>query len=235
MELHIYMRYLLPILLSINLFHSYVMGQEVSGARYHMKYPMMFNKAFIKSPYDSLKIQSKMEESMWEFIDFIRIENDLVQLFWKYDGSLDGIKVYSNFNEKTYHFDVDGNLSVEKIKSRSTIDYGFIESEGDSLFVYSISQYKGVAVKVWVCDRITHSKNEYNNSFGMQPEISLFTQLHLSPSQIVIGNTAMVMEWVSNVSYSQFQTKQDYLEFLNGMKSKKKRLLLRNDISFKLD
>jgi len=223
------MKLKLKILLLILSFQPIILiGQEMQSVRYKVTSNGLLN--MMKDyPEKKESIEKNMTSNTPKHIDFVLIDDELIEVFWGYQNNLMGIKIYSK--GKLYAISVKNEFVIENQNQNTqtdTIQYKRIETKNDAIIKYELTEEGAMPLTVTLNDTLENDNFSHQASLNDYPEISIITDFKIFPKKYVFGKPKayMTFDFLKKLEPKLFKSKKDYLEFMANIDSKEKRQLL---------
>lgn len=221
--------FLISIILSISAFSAF--SQQIETVRYNVKQNALLD--LIKEyPNKSESIQQKIESETFHYVDIIRIQNDIVQIFWSHNNTIMAIKVYSK--SQIHSVSDENDLIIEKMNSeRDTMVINRTQSKTDSTFSYYIYESGAFPLTIELNDSLNTDSTNIISVYNNYPEIEFISYFGLFPLEFVFGKpkALMTFELMTILDSCLIETNEEYWDFKTNIKSKKKRLVLLNKLN----
>ena len=220
------------ILLLFLTFQSVIsIGQEIQSVRYKVTSNSLLE--MIKDyPEKKESIEKNIISNTPKHVDFILIDDEIIQIYWSYQNNLMGIKIYSK--EKIYSISPDNELLTENINvEKDSIQFKRIKTKNDSINKYELIEKSAMPLIVVLKDRLENdnfSKLTIHNGY---PEITIITEFKIFPKKYIFGmpKAFMTFDFLTDLKFETFESKKEYSEFTNNIDSKEKRQLFIEKIS----
>jgi len=222
----------LKILILILTFQSIILiGQETQSVRYKITSNSLLD--MIKDyPEKKESIENNIISNTPKHIDFVLIDEDLIQIYWSYQNNLMGIKIYSK--EKIYSISAENELLTENQSTETdSIHFERIETKNDSINKYELREKSAMPLIVVRKDRLENDNFSRLTVLNGYPEISIITDFKIFPEKYIFGKPKafMTFDFLTDLKFEMFESKKEYLEFINDIDSNEKRQLLIEKIS----
>jgi hypothetical protein len=223
-------KFSIPFYLVISLFCSITaFGQDIKSVRYNVT-PNIMLDLIDKYPEEKESIEKRIKSESMKYVDFILIENELIQVYWRHDNSLMGVKIYSKSN--IYTLSSENELTIEK--AHSEIDSIFFKKTiktNDSLYQYELSEKNAFPLTILLEDSLT-TKFEQKRFINNYPEIMFIVEYGIFPTKLIFGQPKAIMTFdlLQIFQTSVIKSKEEYLELIINIKKKKKRKKILNRI-----
>ena len=220
------------ILLIILTFQSIILiGQETKSVRYKVTSNSLLD---IIEDYPEKKesIENNIITSTPKYVDFVLIDGEIIQIYWSYQNNLMGIKFYSK--EKIYSISPDNELMTENISAeKDSIQFKRIETKNDSINKYVLVEKSAMPLTVVLKDRLENDNFSHLTTHNGYPEISIIKDFKVFPEKYIFGKPKVFMsfDFLTDFKFEVFESKKEYLEFINDINSNEKRQLILEKIS----
>ncbi|WP_299229114.1 hypothetical protein [uncultured Psychroserpens sp.] len=220
------------ILLLTLTFQSIILtGQEIQSVRYKVTSNSLLD--MIKDyPEKKESIKNNIVSNTPKHVDFVLIDDELIQMYWSYQNDLIGIKIYSK--EKIYSISAENELLTENQSAEiDSIRYKRIKTKNDSINKYELAEKGAMPLIVFLKDGLENDNFSRLIFFKGYPEISIVTDFKVFPEKYIFGKPKafMTFDFLTNLNFEIFESKKEYLKFINDIDSNKERQLLIEKIS----
>lgn len=203
--------------------------QDIQSVRYNVT-PNIMLDLIDKYPQKKEHIEKRIKSELMKYVDFILIENELVQVYWRHDISLMSIKIYSK--NKIYNLSSENELTEDSVNSESdTVFYKRIKNTA-ILYHYELTETNAVPLLIKLTDSLANDSFEQKTPINDYPEIGFIIDFKIFLEELVFGKPKSMMTFDSMKTLEKSPIESnEYLELISSIKSKNKRKKVLDRIS----
>ena len=203
---------------------------SIQGVRYDVTSNMLLD-LIEKFPNKKDDIEKTITSESPQYIDFLKINTDVIELKWKYDSSLMSVTIYNQ--NQIYHISNTNELLT--MPNTSAIDTLHILKRAidiDSLFSYQLKEKDAMPLQVFVTDEITTQQLPLHNRINDYPEITVITDLNVFPRTYVFGipNAFLTYNFKTELVIDEQKLKDLYDAWLKNPESTNERKQLLDEL-----
>ncbi|MBI1221025.1 MAG: hypothetical protein GC180_00340 [Bacteroidetes bacterium] len=198
--------HLLFIFLSILLFNKMIIAQNIHGVRYQVV-PEMLIQLARNYPDQKENIEQKMKESVPGYVDYIRLDSSLIQVYWNDTGRLIGVKVHSAPDRAIYFIDSTAQVRKDTLTPvRDTLEIKLMESSSEKNITLLIQEPLSIPVQITYQSDSFYTPMLLANFLTFpNPEIAFILQSGIYPDTMSFGYPLPIMLYykTSQIAYNR--------------------------------
>jgi hypothetical protein len=197
-------------------------SQSLTCARYKQTPNALLDMISIY-PEKEAKIRGKIESELMEYMDFIVLENTLIQVNWGYNKALMSVKVFTNNQVFSFSDAQELNTENEKLVTDS-VTYTRIDSS-DTFYYYQLTEPNALPLVIQLMDSLPQNNFKQQSWINNNPEIGVLMDFKVFPKQFVFGSprTFSTLDSLQIIALPDAVTKEELEALTANIKSKKNR------------
>lgn len=200
----------------------FLFGQDLECVRYKIT-PQLMLDLIEKYPEKKESIEKKIERETPNYVDFILIDSDILQIYWGHDTSLLSINIYTS--NTIYTLSTENELTVKQVPlAADSLSLKKLNNV-DTLYQYNLTEDNAMPLTIKLKDSLTIESIDQKTRINNYPEISFIRHYKVFPETLLFGKPKPMMTLDSRKVIKQclMVSKDEYLELLENIQSKDKR------------